>query len=349
MGLGIPTPGIQSYNSKTCEKRRTQLHQSSVWLYYDLSIPVNRKSSPQEQLIRNRLMNVMTPWNGNVFLITGNLWGESTISFAKGLVMRGFGVSFVVNLNTSLNKSSMCWWFETQWRSSTPISWNLLVIMYSSTWHTCSTSAYLPVPKHGSVVGWVTCTWHRAWPSQNCSWSTVELLQVRCSFSPRGNAHTEAYGAVRPKLEWVTLITSYPQFMVSSKLGSQLISRGVPLHAKSMFTLIRPKSCEVHPEYFWESHWKSMGLLEIPMITWELWDRSRIDLLLTKQYHRIRTSLFKNNEDVCNTITYYLNSICQFQICMLHAFCAVEVLKWISDFIPQFMKEEITYRCCTES
>ena len=45
-------------------------------------------------------------WHGNVFCITGSLWGESTGFPSQGLVMQGLGDFFVVSLGEVFNKQS---------------------------------------------------------------------------------------------------------------------------------------------------------------------------------------------------------------------------------------------------
>ena len=58
----------------------------------------------------------MTSWHGNIFHITGPLWGESTchwwIPLTKGPIMHRVYVFFLVSLNKILNKHSSCQW---QW------------------------------------------------------------------------------------------------------------------------------------------------------------------------------------------------------------------------------------------
>ena len=57
---------------------------------------------------------MMTLWNGNIFRVTGHLWGEFTGEFhAQRPVTLSFDVFFDLRLNKRLNKQSWGWWFET--------------------------------------------------------------------------------------------------------------------------------------------------------------------------------------------------------------------------------------------
>ena len=49
---------------------------------------------------------MMTSWNGNVFHITGPLWGESTCHLSY---------FYVLHPDKLLNKQLSCWWFEMPW------------------------------------------------------------------------------------------------------------------------------------------------------------------------------------------------------------------------------------------
>ena len=53
--------------------------------------------------------NMMTSSNGNIFLVTGHLCGEST----QRPVTRSYDVFSYLRLNKRLNKQSWGWWFET--------------------------------------------------------------------------------------------------------------------------------------------------------------------------------------------------------------------------------------------
>ena len=67
-----------------------------------------------------RFRVMMTSWNGNIFRVTSPLWGESTGHRWFPLqrpVTRSFDVFFDVRLNKWLSKQSICWWYETPWRS----------------------------------------------------------------------------------------------------------------------------------------------------------------------------------------------------------------------------------------
>ena len=56
----------------------------------------------------------MAPLYGNIFCITGGLWGKSTGH--RCMVRRSFDIFlFFVNLNILCNKESSCQYFETQW------------------------------------------------------------------------------------------------------------------------------------------------------------------------------------------------------------------------------------------
>ena len=58
----------------------------------------------------------MTSSNGNIFRVTGPLWGEFTGEFpSQRPVTRSFDVFFALRLNKRLNKHSRRWWFETPW------------------------------------------------------------------------------------------------------------------------------------------------------------------------------------------------------------------------------------------
>ena len=61
---------------------------------------------------------MMTSSNGNIFGVTGPLWGESTSEFlSQRPVMRSFGVFFDLCRKKLLNKQSRLRWFETPSRS----------------------------------------------------------------------------------------------------------------------------------------------------------------------------------------------------------------------------------------
>ena len=64
---------------------------------------------------------IMTPSNGNIFRVSGPLWGESIgqrcISPHKGQWREALMFSFDRHLNKRLNKQSRRWWFETPSRS----------------------------------------------------------------------------------------------------------------------------------------------------------------------------------------------------------------------------------------
>ena len=64
----------------------------------------------------NRLINMMTSSNGNIFRVTGPLCGEFTGPGeipTQRPVTRGFDVFFDLRLNKRLSKQPWGWWFET--------------------------------------------------------------------------------------------------------------------------------------------------------------------------------------------------------------------------------------------
>ena len=66
----------------------------------------------------------MTSSNGNIFHVTGLLWGEVTGEFpTQRPVMQSFEVSFDLHLNKQLSKQWRCWWLE---------------MLSSSLWRQCS-------------------------------------------------------------------------------------------------------------------------------------------------------------------------------------------------------------------
>ena len=63
---------------------------------------------------------MMTSSNGNIFRVTGPLWGEFTGPGefpTQRPVTRSFDVFFDLRLNKPLSKQPWGWWFETLWRS----------------------------------------------------------------------------------------------------------------------------------------------------------------------------------------------------------------------------------------
>ena len=62
---------------------------------------------------------IKTTWHGNIFCLTGPLWGESTSHelnpLMKGPLMWSFDVFFDGCLNNRFNKQWSCRWFETLW------------------------------------------------------------------------------------------------------------------------------------------------------------------------------------------------------------------------------------------
>ena len=64
---------------------------------------------------------MMTSSNGNIFRVTGHLWGNSPVPGefpTQRPVTRSFDVFFDLRPNKRLNKQSWGWWFET-------LSWSL--------------------------------------------------------------------------------------------------------------------------------------------------------------------------------------------------------------------------------
>ena len=62
----------------------------------------------------SKCVSMMTWLNGNIFRITGTIWGESTGWFPlQRSVTRSFDVFFDLRLNKWLSKQPRCRWFET--------------------------------------------------------------------------------------------------------------------------------------------------------------------------------------------------------------------------------------------
>ena len=55
---------------------------------------------------------MMTSWNGNIFRVSGPLWGESTGHRWIPLPKTGLDAFFGLRLNKRLRKQAICWWFE---------------------------------------------------------------------------------------------------------------------------------------------------------------------------------------------------------------------------------------------
>ena len=65
----------------------------------------------------------MTPSNGNIFRVTGPLWGESTVTggfLLQGPVVQSFVVFFDLRLNKGLAKIE------------TPVIWNTIALIMTS-------------------------------------------------------------------------------------------------------------------------------------------------------------------------------------------------------------------------
>ena len=86
---------------------------------------------------------MMTSSNGNIFRVTGHLYGNSTIPGefpTQRPVTWSFGVFFDLRLNKRLSKRWRCWWFETPsrplWRHRNGLWWR------------CSSNTYIIVHMH---------------------------------------------------------------------------------------------------------------------------------------------------------------------------------------------------------
>ena len=108
----------------------------------------------------------MTSSNGNIFRVTGLLWGESTGHRwipSQRSVTRSFDIFFDLHLNKRLSKQSRCRWFETLSRSSW-YHWN--VWRYFD-FKLNSTTNLIP------CVKWLTSQhWVRFWPG---AYSTISI------------------------------------------------------------------------------------------------------------------------------------------------------------------------------
>ena len=94
--------------------------------------------------------SLLTSSNGNIFRVTGPLWGNSPVPGqfpAQRPVMRSFHVFFELCLNKRLSKQSWGWWFETPscplWRhrNESPAPLCHAVTEWKTSWsiasHTC--------------------------------------------------------------------------------------------------------------------------------------------------------------------------------------------------------------------
>ena len=87
-------------------------------------------------------ISMMTSSNGNIFCVTGHLYGEFPGEFhAQRPVTRSFDVFFDLRLNKRLSKQSWGWWFETLsrplWRHHNGL--NLFIYAYLQTdFHHCA-------------------------------------------------------------------------------------------------------------------------------------------------------------------------------------------------------------------
>ena len=83
---------------------------------------------------RNPMLYMMMSANGNIFRVTGHLWGEFTGHRwipTQRPVMRSFDISFDLRLNKRLSKQSWGWWYETSscslWRHCSDIGTKRLI------------------------------------------------------------------------------------------------------------------------------------------------------------------------------------------------------------------------------
>ena len=99
-----PTPK----NKKNLVSRRGTGTGTETFLICSKLVPSDKKSLPGTIM--------MTSSNGNIFPVTGHLWGNSPISGefpAQRPVTRSFDIVFDLRLNKPLYKQSRDWWFET--------------------------------------------------------------------------------------------------------------------------------------------------------------------------------------------------------------------------------------------
>ena len=77
-------------------------------------------------------LNILTSSNGNIFGVTGPLWGEFTGHHAQRPVTQSFDVFFDLHLNKLLSKPWRRWWIETSlrplWRHCN--DFNVCLLMY---------------------------------------------------------------------------------------------------------------------------------------------------------------------------------------------------------------------------
>ena len=107
-------------------------YKQMVWWYYYLVYIYNEKNDKSiiihyeitdfsyyhYRYIIDDKQYMMTSSNGNIFHVTGPLWGETTGGFpSQRPVTWNFDVFFDLCLNKRLSKQSGCWWLEMQWRS----------------------------------------------------------------------------------------------------------------------------------------------------------------------------------------------------------------------------------------
>ena len=85
---------------------------SEIEYWYDPKINTNGRPGTWRNW-RTKSSEILMNFKWKYFRVTGPLWGE----FSQRLVAPSFNVSCDVHLNNWLSKQSICWWFETPWRS----------------------------------------------------------------------------------------------------------------------------------------------------------------------------------------------------------------------------------------
>ena len=123
-GLSLPVPNHNKYNKAYVSRHVLHIY---VYMY----------------IYRVASLTVFT-WHGNVFRITGLLWGESTghriIPLTKP-VMQSIAIFFYISPNKLFNKQSSCRWFETSKVSCGMLFSKLLLQEF----HNCTVNILHPV------------------------------------------------------------------------------------------------------------------------------------------------------------------------------------------------------------
>ena len=113
------------------EKHKRSLYQTTI---------KHNKAQTMCSILRMHSMEVivhfsmMTSSNGNIFCVTGHLWGNSAVTGefpAQRPAMRSFDVFFDIRLNKQLRKQWWDWWFETP---SRPL-WHHCIYVYLNKIH----------------------------------------------------------------------------------------------------------------------------------------------------------------------------------------------------------------------